>query len=544
MQIVLTPEVNAIEAGTTRRMFVNVNTTSLEAESIDTSGAVSKPAATPQRAGIDLVMILDKSGSMGGEKEALLRDAVKFVIDELSGVDRMSLVAFDSFAKYLQGLTIMNESGRTRSHGVAKSRGLDASGGTSILAGMQYGMRVLNERKTVNAITTVFLMTDGQDPSNLEEKLRLAREIRAKGWFLFVFAFGKDHDAGHLNTIAQAADSSYIFINDLATIREAFAGAIGSQQNVAAKLLTVTVCAEAPGVVIHRASGGQYQTIVAEDGRSVTVSYPNLLTGESRDCLLEITIPVASTAVASAGDGSASSPPATVPVMAVAVASDDTKAAALPVVHAVAVAADADESVARVSAAIESVHINSDASTTILSASLTYSPVVNDDLGARCTVHCEPCRVARPSTLSVAPVRNVLVDMQANRIMGTDAIDRATAMADSYRLEEARSLLTTTRETMQRSVSASEAMTLAMINELSECLGRLQSRAVWEAEGRAHTMESYNVYRAQRGVYSKRSPASAMSSSGGAAYESASVMFQTSSSRATQNKASNTKTGF
>jgi uncharacterized protein YegL len=485
-------------------------------------------------------MILDKSGSMGGEKEALLRDAVHFVIDELSGVDRMSLIAFDSRASYLQGLTIMSDSGRIRSHEVARSRGLSASGGTSILSGMQYGMQVLNDRKTVNAISTVFLMTDGQDPSNLEEKLRLAREIRAKGWFLFVFAFGRDHDAGHLNAIAQAADSSYIFINDLATIREAFAGAIGSQQNVAAKLLTVTVRAEAPGVVIHRASGGQYQTSVAADGRSVTVSYPNLLTGESRDCLLELTIPAASTGSTAAATGaSPSSQPAPVSVVAVALPSDDSKADALPVVHAVAVAAEAD--VAGAATALESMHINSHASTTILSASLTYSPVVNDDLGARCTVQSEPCRVDRPQSLPVPPPRNVQVDMQANRIMGTDAIDRATAMADSNRLDEARALLTATRETMQRSASASEAMTLAMINELSECLGRLQSRTVWEAEGRAHTIESNNVYRAQRGVYAKRTTASAMSSAGDD-YGSASVMFQTSSSRATQDKAS--KKGF
>jgi hypothetical protein len=56
------------------------------------------PAWVSTRAPLDLVTVLDVSGSMSGPKLALLKRAMRFVIENLDPSDRLSVVAFSSSA--------------------------------------------------------------------------------------------------------------------------------------------------------------------------------------------------------------------------------------------------------------------------------------------------------------------------------------------------------------------------------------------------------------------------------------------------------------
>ena len=458
IEITTTPEVPAVAAGEEKKMYVNVSTISHENEALEKS-----------RVGVDLVMILDKSGSMGGEKEKLLRNAVEFVIGELDERDRLCTVAFDTRAHYEHGLINMNAVGRDRAVSHARGPGLRSGGGTDIYNGMQAGVAALNARKVPNAVTTIFLLTDGIDDRNLEEKLALARHARSMGWFLYIFAFGGDHNAAHLNTIAEAADSSYIFIDNLATVREAFGGAIGSQQGVAGKLLNLTINAADESVQFHRVASGQYSSNISADRRMAIISYPNLLIGEKRDCCIELTIPRTSS---------------------------DT--------------------------------------TVVFNANLTYTPASTETSvggASEIRVSCSPCIVARPALIETPLPRNIEVDAQINRITGVSVIERASALADSNNLEEARRIISEAQTEMSSSVSSSHASTQAMVYELTECLGRLQTRREWDTIGRSEQMESCNIHKTQRGVYSKKSRYTP-----GA--DSSSAVYSNSRSKQCQSKAS------
>ena len=48
------------------------------------------------RPGIDIVIAIDISGSMQGQKIKLVRETLVFLVDELKDVDRLSLVTFNS----------------------------------------------------------------------------------------------------------------------------------------------------------------------------------------------------------------------------------------------------------------------------------------------------------------------------------------------------------------------------------------------------------------------------------------------------------------
>ncbi|VAH33943.1 unnamed protein product [Triticum turgidum subsp. durum] len=84
----------------------------LKAPGITGSGTEAAGDAPAQRAPVDLVTVLDVSSSMHGSKLALLKQAMRFVIDILGPDDRLSVVSFSSRARRVTRLTRMSDAGK------------------------------------------------------------------------------------------------------------------------------------------------------------------------------------------------------------------------------------------------------------------------------------------------------------------------------------------------------------------------------------------------------------------------------------------------
>jgi len=262
---------------------------------------------------LDLVCVLDVSGSMSGSRIANLQQAMEFVIDSLSANDRLSIVTFNHQAVMAQGFVFMGGAEATAAKALIAS--LLSGGGTDIFAGMRSGAAVLSGRADRNPCSCMFLLTDGQDGSNIPEKLALAEELRVSGTSLFTFGFGADHDSDQMSKIgtnflkiiftfcqtsiliysllplkAQAAEGSFIFVESNDTIVDAFGGAIGSLQGQGLSDVTLTI-SSAPAVSILDASCGRYRTTKAADGQSVAIAFANLYAGESREVLVALGVP-------------------------------------------------------------------------------------------------------------------------------------------------------------------------------------------------------------------------------------------------------------
>ncbi len=70
------------------------------------------------RAPIDLVLVLDKSGSMIGEKLELVQQTASFIAQTLTKDDRLALVTFDYEAQTILDLRHMDEEGKVRRAGI------------------------------------------------------------------------------------------------------------------------------------------------------------------------------------------------------------------------------------------------------------------------------------------------------------------------------------------------------------------------------------------------------------------------------------------
>ena len=64
--------------------------------------------------GIDIICVIDKSGSMQGEKIKLVKKTLKYIIDLLDENDRFCLINFSSSAKRKCPLLKVNEQNKQK----------------------------------------------------------------------------------------------------------------------------------------------------------------------------------------------------------------------------------------------------------------------------------------------------------------------------------------------------------------------------------------------------------------------------------------------
>ena len=113
------------------------------------------------RTSVDLICVIDVSGSMSGEKIELVRETMKFLIETLTPSDRLSIITFNSSGNRVCGLkTVTQENMVVFSNHI---NSLFASGGTNIMSGMELALKTIRDRKIPNKVTSVFLLSDGQD---------------------------------------------------------------------------------------------------------------------------------------------------------------------------------------------------------------------------------------------------------------------------------------------------------------------------------------------------------------------------------------------
>ncbi|KAJ3682413.1 hypothetical protein LUZ60_014986 [Juncus effusus] len=267
-------------------------------------GSVTEQLPESARAPVDLVTVLDVSGSMAGQKLTLLKQAMVFVIQNLGPADRLSIVSFSSNAKRLIKLTRMTDVGMNRALRAVDS--LVAGGGTNITQGLSKGSQILEQRQHKNPVSSIILLSDGQD-TFITPRSQLGRSrtnydallpqsvlrATARPIPIHTFGFGTDHDALAMHHIGQASGGTFSFIEDASAITEAFAQCIGGLLSVVAQEGRIGVIAGSRGVVVTKIKSGSYESSVESGGRKGWIDVGDLYADEQRSFLMFVNVPVA-----------------------------------------------------------------------------------------------------------------------------------------------------------------------------------------------------------------------------------------------------------
>ena len=187
----------------------------------------------------DVIVVLDQSGSMEGEKFAQAQDAVDYVLTHLNPEDRFGLFAFSTgLNTYANGLQPAAATDAARQW----VRALRAEGGTNInlalleaLADVEPG----STRPTILIFLTDGLATEGVvDSGQILEAVGQAAPDNVR---LFAFGVGDDVDTFLLDSLVEAHHGASTYVRPGARLDEAVSGFYAKVSTPVLADLTLTV---------------------------------------------------------------------------------------------------------------------------------------------------------------------------------------------------------------------------------------------------------------------------------------------------------------
>ncbi|TVU17467.1 hypothetical protein EJB05_33505, partial [Eragrostis curvula] len=274
---------------------------------------VEAPPPAAHRAPVDIVAVLDVSGSMNDpekqpSKLGLVKAAAKFMVAKLDDGDRLSIVAFnDRPVKELSsaGLLYMSRDGRRNAMNVIDK--LDArGGGTALWPALEEAVKVLDGRPgghgSRDRLGFILLLTDGEGSS----RWRREREsIHGFRYPVHSFGLGAAHDPEALLHIAQESHGTCSFVDDenVDKIPGAIAVCLGGLTTVAAvdTRVVLKAGAELDGVRIDRVDSGGYGSRVSCGGAACEVAVGALYAGEAKHFVVHLHVPAAASSAAEDG---------------------------------------------------------------------------------------------------------------------------------------------------------------------------------------------------------------------------------------------------
>ncbi|MFT4600338.1 MAG: Ca-activated chloride channel family protein [Arenicella sp.] len=156
---------------------------------IENKQAISKP--------LNVAFVLDRSGSMMGEKIDLLKAAMLDLIDKLRPQDKVSIIYFN-----MEAVLAYGESAVDVKHMKDVISALQASGGTSIYEGLKLGYEQVSKNKTDQSVDRVILLTDGYGSKPVDFILEQSKKYFEKGISVSTIGVGQDYNSSLLSMIS------------------------------------------------------------------------------------------------------------------------------------------------------------------------------------------------------------------------------------------------------------------------------------------------------------------------------------------------------
>jgi Ca-activated chloride channel family protein len=149
----------------------------------------------------DVVLVLDRSGSMMGWKMVAARRAAARIVDTLTAADRFAVLAFDDRVEHptTLGTGLSPATDRNRFRAVEFLAGIESRGGTELLAPFSMALKLLTDKARDRVVV---LVTDGQVGN--EDQILNRSGASLKGIRVHTVGIDQAVNAGFLGRLAAA----------------------------------------------------------------------------------------------------------------------------------------------------------------------------------------------------------------------------------------------------------------------------------------------------------------------------------------------------
>jgi Ca-activated chloride channel family protein len=247
----------------------------------------AKPDQKPKvRLPLNLSVVLDRSGSMAGDKLDYVKKAAQFLIKHLGADDKFSLVSYNQEV----AVNLTPRLATEKEHINRAIEALKAGGTTNLSGGWLQGCRLVAENLVERQVNRVLLLTDGLANQGVTDSTRLAamaRQKRDEAITTTTMGVGMDFNEDLLTQMASEGGGAFYFIDNPDQAPHIFAEELRDLLSVVGQNLLVTI---QPSRYVDQMA--QLNTYPSEQqGRDVSFRLGDLYNDEVKTLLLQLSIP-------------------------------------------------------------------------------------------------------------------------------------------------------------------------------------------------------------------------------------------------------------
>lgn len=237
------------------------------------------------RVPINVAIVLDKSGSMSGQKIQKAREAAIMAVQRLAADDIVSVVTYDNTVRVVVPATKAADKEQI----INAIRRVGPGGNTALFAGVSKGADELRKFLDRNRVNRLVLLSDGLanvGPSAPGDLQNLGAGLSRQGMTVTTLGLGADYNEDLMQALARASDGNHLFVEQPQDLKKSFDLEFGDVMAVVAQDVDVQiVCSE--GVRPIRVLGREADII----GQKISARLNQLVSRHEKSVLLEIELP-------------------------------------------------------------------------------------------------------------------------------------------------------------------------------------------------------------------------------------------------------------
>lgn len=245
------------------------------------------PPRRTDRLPLNLSLIIDRSGSMSGDKLEYVKEAAIHALRLLAEADRASVIIYDDAVELLAPSRAIT--GDARDDMIRHIRQVRTGGMTNLSGGWFTGCDQIADFMTKDYLNRALLLTDGLANVGMtdhEQLVMQAKELRRRGISTTTFGVGHDFNQFLLQGIADDGGGHFYFIDKPNQIPNYFQGELGELLTTVARELTLDLSLP-PGVEVEVLNDTLHERL----GQTVRLYWGDAYAGEIRHLGLKLKIP-------------------------------------------------------------------------------------------------------------------------------------------------------------------------------------------------------------------------------------------------------------
>ena len=224
-----------------QRIGLDVRTGKIDGKNVFQIGlATHRDIVEEFRMPLNLVLVIDRSGSMSGDRIEKVKEALVALAKKLAPRDLVSIVTYSSDASVcLEGTRV-----RDLESIEAAIKQIETGGGTNLNAGLMLGYHVAAQNFDKKRANRVILLTDGianRGVTNESQIAKASKEFNDKGIGLSTIGIGNNFNQRLLRELAEAGNGAIHFVADASDIRKVFVDEFDSLLSPAAAKVCLTI---------------------------------------------------------------------------------------------------------------------------------------------------------------------------------------------------------------------------------------------------------------------------------------------------------------